>query len=271
MANPFDTDGKDSQATTSTTSTTIAEQTAAVTQQDDDLGEYDPGGENAPSRGGKVTKLPRTPTIGGYSWSSLGESTLGESDRGTSSSRADKQWQRDQAAWERLLLRSGPYLQGAPVPTGIQPKYSSLYPVQRMNEMSSAELSALALNLQESGYLSEDAFTGGMRTVDLLEGFGKLVLDSDFSRNRWEDQLDWAKEEFAANEAESAKERREAWEKANPFIMPDRKIPDYATLAQQVKASVRGTLERDATDSEMKLLTQYLQGQHKDAWQANEV
>ncbi len=154
----------------------------------------------------------------------------------------------------------------------VRPRYSVDYAQYTLNLMSSQELADLEDQLYAAGFISDEPLDSpAARSVGLLTGFGRLILESDMSRNKWEDHLEWSIEQEASRKEKDASSRRKSWVEANPFIAPGQDLPDYATLSQNVKASVRQALGRDATSSEMKMLTQFMSTENKNAWEANEL
>lgn len=210
----------------------------------------------------KIEPVVRTPTAAGYSWFDFAEPTLPGSRPSGSFDRAQDEIYDPNAP----IRDEGWGFETTEQAHGqLKPLYSDKFPLYTLNQMTTAELTALEMRLYEGGYVSEPE--GITRRWDLVSGFTNLVIEADFGRNSWEDQLDFAIENAVADEEEATK----TWAQLNPFVAPVERIPDYATLSQSVKATVRNHLERDATSSEMSLLSDYLKSQHHNAYQSNEL
>lgn len=167
----------------------------------------------------------------------------------------------DGGRWGGKFALEGP---GAEDPS-ISPRYSTEYPVHTLNDLTSAELAALEVRMQQAGYYDDDDKTVGLgkRSSLLIRNFTDLITEADHNRVKWDDQLN---ENIRIHEL-GLDEDDDGY---GPFIAPVYLKPDYDTLAQRVKGTMRNGLGRDATSGEMEILTQYLGGAHKDQWQARQ-
>ena len=149
--------------------------------------------------------------------------------------------------------------------SGFRPQYSTTYARNHLNQMTSAQLGALEFKMQQGGYFSDDdPLVGrGMRSLALVAQFNALITEADSNRVDWDQ---WLTERIRMKEEGELPE-----DVGRPgFAAPAYLKPDYDWLAQKVKFSVRDGLGREATSTEMELLTQYLGGAHKDQWQARQ-
>lgn len=147
------------------------------------------------------------------------------------------------------------------------PQYSSGYARSRLNSMATPDLVALQMRMFEAGYISEQPTLGGVRSMEMVAAFDQLVTRADSGRNSWETQLNYdirVAQDYAKNNKDDGPTRP-------GFTVPDFRKPDYASLAQVAKESVRGQLGRNPSESEMSLLTDYLGQQYRNKWQQNEV
>lgn len=151
------------------------------------------------------------------------------------------------------------------------PQYDNNYARRTMGNMTAGQLAALELQLYQAGYLSNEPGSPLNRQTDIIRGFDHLITNADTGRNDWEDQLDADMVEYQKYLADE-EARALAEQKPDPgFVVPAYKKPDYATLAQHVKATMRDQLSRQPTESEMTMLSGYLEQQYRREWQANEV
>jgi hypothetical protein len=148
-------------------------------------------------------------------------------------------------------------------PDWRRPQYSTEYPMQELQSMTSGEIAELELNLQKAGWIPESQQLRGLRSFALLQTFSSLVGEADFRRTDWADFLDKEIEWYQANgDGEDRKYQN--------FAGPSYLKPDYDTLAVLAKTEVRNRLGRKPSESEMELLTQHLSAGHRKQWQARE-
>jgi len=188
----------------------------------------------------------------------------------------DRAWGIDQEPGDYTLYPSAAeeeasrtmYESGRPrgAPTSRNPKYSTQDPLNVLNAMSTAELAALELQFIEAGFIDEDDYLGGQRGP-LIADFGSLMVQADHNRIGWEDQLDKNIIDYQEWKKDNPEKVPLTWAQANPFIAPVEVKPDYATLAQGSKATMRQMLGRTPTSSEMKLLTAQLGSDYHAEWQ----
>jgi len=150
--------------------------------------------------------------------------------------------------------------------TSRNPQYSTRSPLDVLNGMSSAELAGLEMQMIEANYFDEDTKVTGQR-APLISQFSSLLQQADSNRIDWQDQLDNNIEEYQAWRDDNPEEVPLTWAQRNPFIAPVEIKPDYATLAQGSKRTMRQMLGRTPTSSEMKLLTAQLGADYHDEWQ----
>ena len=153
------------------------------------------------------------------------------------------------------------------------PQYDNDYARRTMGNMSAGQIAALELSLWQAGYISNEPGSPQNRSTDLIRGFDYLITEADAGRNDWEDQLEADMVEYQKFLADEEAERlANETEPIRPgFVVPAYRKPDYATLAQHVKATVRDQLQRQPTESELSMLSGYLEQQYRNAWQSNEV
>jgi hypothetical protein len=129
--------------------------------------------------------------------------------------------------------------------------------------MTTAELEALQRAFVQAGYIDEEARYAGRAT--LLPIFTALVQTADTNRVSWEMQIEGDTNAKAIWDAEHPDEDPGY----GPFTAPDYMKPDYATLAQKAKASTEYFLGRKPTSGEMSILTEFMGGAERKAWEAN--
>lgn len=153
------------------------------------------------------------------------------------------------------------------------PQYDNDYARRTIGNMNAGQIAALEVALWQAGYLSKEPGSPQNRSTDLIRAFDGLITEADTGRNDWEDQLEADMVEYQKFLAdEEARDLANQAETIRPgFVVPAYKKPDYATLAQHVKATVRDQLERQPTESELSMLSGYLEQQYRNAWQSNEV
>jgi len=149
------------------------------------------------------------------------------------------------------------------------PQYTINDPMRILNRMNPAELVALQQEFVNAGYIDEETALTGDRTF-LIPTFTQLVTSADYNRVDWEYQLDRDIETYEQWKLDNPEEEELSWRQRNPFVAPVYLAPDYATLAQAAKETVRGELGREVTGAEMNLLTGFLGNASKEQWQANE-
>ena len=149
------------------------------------------------------------------------------------------------------------------------PQYTINDPMRILNSMNPAELVALQQEFVNAGYIDEETALTGDRTF-LIPTFTQLVTSADYNRVDWEYQLDRDIETSDQWKKDNPEEEELSWRQRNPFVAPVYLAPDYATLAQAAKETVRGELGREVTGAEMKLLTGFMGNAAKEQWQANE-
>ena len=152
------------------------------------------------------------------------------------------------------------------------PQYAADDPIRILNGMTGPELDALERELIRAGYIEDDpdAYSPGGQRSSLIPAFTYVVTYADQNRIDWEQQLDRDVDAYQQWLEENPEETPKTWAQRNPFIAPVYLKPDYATLAQGAKESIRGGLKRSPTSSEMGILTGFLSDAHHDQWKANE-
>ena len=146
-------------------------------------------------------------------------------------------------------------------------QYSTEDPLNTLNDMTTPQLAALELQFIQAGLIDEDAYLNGQRGP-LIADFGSLMVQADHNRISWEDQLDQNITAYEQWKKDNPEEKPKTWAQNNPFIAPVFVKPDYATLAQGSKATMRQMLGRTPTSSEMKLLTTQLGSDYQAEWQS---
>ena len=154
----------------------------------------------------------------------------------------------------------------------VAPQYTAVDPRRILNDMSAPELEALEREMVRGSYLDEDDMVQGASRSDIIGAFTSLVTRADVNRVSWQQQLEgdvnayqqWLKEN--PEEEETPK----TWRELNPFVAPVFVKPDYASLAQGVKETVRTGLQRDPTSNEMRLLSSFMNDAVYDQWKSNE-
>ena len=104
----------------------------------------------------------------------------------------------------------------------------------------------------------------------MISVFTGLVTSADYDRISWEDQLQNDIDYKTAWDEANPEEAPKTWAQLNPWSAPVYLAPDYATLAQSTKATIRDELGRNVTSGEMQLLTSFLADADKKQWKANE-
>lgn len=163
----------------------------------------------------------------------------------------------------RTMYESG---RPAGAPTSRVSRYSTRSPLDILNGMSSAELAGLEMEMIQANYFDEETVVSGQR-APLIGQFTSLLQQADANRIDWQDQLTRNVDEYQAWKTDNPEEVPLTWAQRNPFIAPVEVKPDYATLAQGSKRTMRQMLGRTPTSTEMKLLTAQLGSDYHDEWQ----
>lgn len=207
---------------------------------------------NQPGGGTTSNRADVPDSITGEDWADLGIPTLPQDDtylwrEGMGPTGSDRDAAGDSSYFKRA------------------PRYTQEFPMQFLNGMSTWELAALEVKMQQAGYYDDDDKSIGLgkRSTGLIRHFTALVNEADQNRVKWDQQLN----ENIRRHAEGLDEEDDGY---GPFIAPVYLKPDYDTLAQRAKGSIRTGLGRDPTSGEMELLTQFLGTAHKDQWKARE-
>jgi hypothetical protein len=166
----------------------------------------------------------------------------------------------------------GGLFSGAIQPGYGLPRYTTSDPLNILNSMNASELAALELQFIDAGYPGFDIeeYVPARDRSSMISVFTSLVNSADHNRQSWQDQLEGDINYKLAWDEAHPDEKANTWAQDNPWPAPSYLAPDYATLAQTAKATVRGQLGRNVTSGELTLLTGFMNQASKDAWKANE-
>lgn len=136
--------------------------------------------------------------------------------------------------------------------------------IRLLDRMSTEQFARLQVELQQYGFLK--TFAPGKRDEDTIAGFEKLLTVGNREGKAWSAILYDYRE---LDEQGLLDEYLNSGDDTPKFTAPTYRAPDYATLADTVRGTMRDVLGRDPDDGEIAQLVGELQGWDREAYQAD--
>jgi hypothetical protein len=139
---------------------------------------------------------------------------------------------------------------------------------------SATSVRSLQSRLADAGMLVNGKYSPGMADVITVDAFSDLLSMSNGSGQRWDRELTYRVDNIDPSVLEdyqnqfTPKPAKDPIRLIDPFIAPTFLKPDYASLTQGVKQSLRDQLRREPTDSEMRQLTSFLDAEYRSQYDA---